>query len=76
MVIFLIYKTTEEYKNRNYYFDKFILERYLYSYNFIKLCIVKSLNDFKKEYKHILNNNEKIYTEKEYLINKYEKQKD
>ncbi|MBP3841055.1 MAG: hypothetical protein IK997_02880 [Bacilli bacterium] len=76
MVIFLIYKTTEEYKNRNYYFDKFILERYLYSYNFNKLCIVKSLNDFKKEYKHILNNNEKIYTEKEYLINKYEKQKD
>lgn len=73
MVVFLVYKTTEEYKKRNYYFDKFILERYLYSYSFNKLCIVNSLNDFKKGYKHILDNKEKIYTEEEYLKNRYER---
>ena len=73
MIIFLIYKITSEYKNRNYYFDKFILERYLYSYNFNKLQIVKSINDFRKGYKHIINNNEDILLEDELLKRIYKR---
>lgn len=71
VLLFLIYRVYEENKNKKYYFDKFILERYLYSYNFNKLCIVNSLEDFKKGYKHIIDNKNGIFFEDEVLNKKY-----
>ena len=75
MILFLLYKTTEEYKKRNYYFDKFVLERYLYSFNINKICIVDSIKNFKKYYKHIIKSNNKIILEKEALKEKFERKK-
>ena len=75
MILFLLYKTTEEYKKRNYYFDKFVLERYLYSFNINKICIVDSIRSFKKYYKHIIKSNNKIIIEKEALKEKFENKK-
>lgn len=71
IIILLLYKVFEEYKKRNYYFEKFLLERYLNNYNFKKLKEVKTVNDFKKEYKHIIKDNNNYYTEKEILRKKF-----
>ena len=71
LISFLIYKVTEENKKKHYYFDKFLLERYLYSYCFTKVKIVPSINEFKRGYKHIINNDNAIMNEKEALSRKF-----
>ena len=60
-----------EIKKKHYYFDKFLLERYLYSYCFTKVKIVPSINEFKRGYKHIINNDNAIMNEKEALSRKF-----
>ena len=72
MIIFLLYKTTDENKKKNYYFDKFVLERYLYTYNFSRVCVVASIDDFKKGYRHVIDYKERVALEDEALSNKYE----
>lgn len=71
IIILLLYKVFEEYKKRNYYFEKFLLERYLNNYKFKKTKEVKTINNFKKSYKHIIKDDGKYYTEKEILQKKF-----
>ena len=49
MILFLLYKVTVENKRKNYYFDKFLLERYLYSYAFTKVKVVPSFDDLEED---------------------------
>ncbi len=73
-IIFLIIKNIEEFINHNLIFNKFLLERYLYSINLKKSKIIKS-NNLKKmmrEYKHIFYYNNKYETEKSFLKKKFD----
>ncbi len=54
--IFLIKCIYLEIINIKYKFNKFILERYLNNYNFKKIRIVNSINKFKRDHIHIINN--------------------
>ncbi len=69
--IILIIKLLKEQKLTNYYKEKFLLERYLYKYNFKKSKIVTKENNFKRDYHHLLKIGQKYLLEEEYLKNKY-----
>lgn len=71
LILFLLCKVTEENKKKRYYFDKFLLERYLYSYCFTRVKIVSSLQDLKRGYRHIINNSHGIYDEDTLLDKKF-----
>ena len=60
--------------NHKLIFNKFLLERYLYHFNFKKLKIIKSenINKMKRDYKHIFYYNEKYETEKNILKKKFD----
>lgn len=71
IIVFLFLKLLIEYKNIKFYFERFLLERYLYNYKFRKSTIVNSTLDFKRNYKHLVMDNKKYFFEKEYLSKKY-----
>ena len=73
IVIFLSYKVIKEQKQINYIYEKFMLERYLNNYKFKKSKLIKTPNSFYKNARHIINENNKYYLEKEYLQKKYKK---
>lgn len=54
--IFLIKEILIEYKNINYKYNKFLLERYLNNYKFKKIKIIKNINNLRRDYYHIINN--------------------
>ncbi len=63
--ITLFIKVIEFYKNKNYLFNTFIIERYLYNFNF---NIIKKINDinkmYKEKYHYIDGKDEKEYIKK------------
>ncbi len=71
MIILLLYKINDEYKKKNYYFEKFLLERYLNNYHFKKKKEVNSIDEFRKRYNHYIKKDNFYYTEKEILKNKF-----
>lgn len=73
LVVFLFIKLSQEFKQVPYYYEKFLLERYLNCYHFNKSKIIDSLNKFQREYRHLVKNNSFYYTEKEYLQKKYKR---
>ena len=68
---FLIFKVFTENKNKNYLFDKFLLERYLNKYSFKKRKSVNDISEFIRMKKHIIKRNDRYYSEKEILDNKF-----
>lgn len=70
IIILLLYKLSSEYKKRNYYFEKFLLERYLNNYEY-KKKIVKSINQFMRNRTHIIQKNNRYYTEREILKTRF-----
>lgn len=66
VVLIYLFNTFKFFKDKNIYFSKFLLERYLYNFNF-KIAKVNNINDFKKYKKHIINNR----FEKDFLKEKY-----
>ena len=56
-----------EFKNINYTYNKFLLERYLYSFKFKKRRNISNINNMYKDCYHIFGNK----TEKEVLRNKF-----
>lgn len=67
ITIFLLYKITKEYKQVELLYNKFLLERYLYKYNFSKSVIIQNINNFHKNKRHLLKLNDKYYLENEIL---------
>ena len=55
------------YKNINYLFNKFILERYLYKINLNKTKTITKIDKMYKEKYHIIKENNHYFTEKQYL---------
>lgn len=73
VISFLIYKISYEWKNKKYTMDKFLLERYLYKHSFKKRKEVNSIDEFMRNKNHIVKINNKYYTEKDALYNKFNK---
>lgn len=71
MVSFLWYKLKKEESNKNYLFDKFLLERYLNHYQFKKRKKVEDINDFMRGKNHLVKRGTRYYTEKEVLYKKF-----
>lgn len=58
-------------KNINYYFNKFLLERYLYKYRFSKNKNINKIDNMYKEKYHVIKENNHYLTEKEYLKRRF-----
>ena len=65
IIAFLIYKTYEYYQNKNYIYNRFLLERYLKDYSFSKINTRKgNLDILKKDTYQYFKENGKIKSEK------------
>ncbi len=72
IVFFLIIKVIDEYIKHDYLFNRFLLERYSYEFDFKKIKNIKGLNlkKMKKDNRHIFYLN-RFYTEKEILQKRF-----
>ncbi len=70
---FLLGKVTVEYKKRHYYYQKFLLERYLHEFSFSRRRIVKEVRDMRKGCTHLFHTFLGYKTEKEILSKKFRK---
>lgn len=66
MIILIISKLINLYRNKFIIYEHFLLERYLYQYNFHKIKNISSIREFHRDHNHIIN----FVKEKDYL-NKY-----
>lgn len=73
MFLIVVVKIGLEVKKKNYYFNKFLLERYLNSYNFKRIKKISSIKKMMRDKRHIIKFNNTYYTEKEYLNKLYRK---
>lgn len=69
VLVLVICKLTNESKKEKYYFNKFVLERYLNYYRFPKIKVIKGINEMSRDYKHTFFYNGKTRSEKEELSN-------
>ena len=65
MIILMFTKLLKIYKNRYYYYNKLLLERMLYNYNFKKIKNINSIKSFYRDRIHYINN----IKEQDYLKN-------
>lgn len=70
VIIMVICKVIMESRKERYYFNKFILERYLHRYSFRRIKVISNINDMYKDCRHVIWNNYKNYSERE-AISKY-----
>ena len=61
------------YKDISYIYNRFILERYLFKFNYKKKVIIKNKDKMYKNRVHIFNVNGKLLNEKEYISTFFEK---
>ncbi len=66
MIFFMSHKLFKTYKNRFYYYQRFLLERYLYHYYFPRLKYVDSIKEFYRDCEHIIN-----YQKEQNFLKKY-----
>ena len=65
--IFLIFKIFDEKRELKYYFDKFLLERYMYSFKFKTSVVIDNICRMYKYKNNLFLKNNLIYNEKEIL---------
>lgn len=71
IISILIYNLISYYKNIKYYFNRFLLERYLYKFKFKKSKIIDDESFMFKNKYHVFNKNNDYLTEKQYLNRKF-----
>ncbi len=69
----LLFKIVFEWKRVGIYFNKFMLERYLYDYRFDQYIRIEDIKDMRRDKSHFLFFNRKYVTEKELLKEKFNK---
>src|SRR5574344_1052222 len=62
--LFLLIGVIKEYKSINYIYNKFMLERYSYKFNFKKIKIINNINNMYRDYSHLIRG-KRLMTEKE-----------
>ena len=70
--IFLLIKIIEEYLNHNNIFNKFLMERHLYKFDFKKRKIIEKEEEMYRDYKHLFYINNKWQTESEILKKRFD----
>ena len=73
ILIFIIVELFKEILKHKYYFNKFLLERYLNNFNYKKHKVIKNIKSMKKQTMHIFKINNKFYTEKEIIKELFDK---
>ena len=74
ILLFIILEVIKEITKHNYYFNRFLLERYLYSNNnYQKKKIINDIKKMQKQTKHIFKINNKYFTEREIIRNLFDK---
>lgn len=63
--ILLIFKIKEEEKSKSYYFDKFLLERYLYIFKYKKDVLISNIYNFYKYRNNLIKSENKLLNEKD-----------
>ena len=64
---FLAIQIIKEIYQHRYYFNRFLLERYLYDFHFQKKKEIKKVSQMKKDTRHIFKINNQYYTEREII---------
>ena len=74
ILLFVFIKTISEYKNHYSLFNKFLLERYQYNFNFKKERIINGENfaKMKKDYRHLFKVSNHYITEREILKKRFD----
>ena len=67
MLIILLTKLIKVYQKRYYYYNRFLLERYLYNINFSKIKNIKRIKDFYRDTSHFINFKSENMVLKEYF---------
>jgi len=75
ILLFLLIEIIKEINKHSYYFNKFLLERYLYNFDFSKRKVIKNVNKMMKDTKHVFYIDEKYYTEKDFIRKMFDNQK-
>ncbi len=68
IISIIIHNIIKYYQNTNYLFSKFLLERYLYKFNFKKVKNIKKITNMYKDKYHIIKGNNTYLTEKQLLF--------
>jgi len=71
IITIIIDNLIKYYQNINYYFNKFLLERYLYNIPLNKTIKISKITNMYKEKYHIIKENNMYLTEKQYLNNRF-----
>ena len=72
LITIIIDNLIKYYKNINYLFNKFLLERYLYKINLTKTKTITKIDNMYKEKYHVIKENNRYFTEKQYLNNHFQ----
>jgi len=76
VLVLIMCKLTEETKKERFYFNKFLLERYLNDYKFPKIKVIKGIEQMSRDYKHVIFYNGRAHSEKEELGYKFKQKND
>lgn len=68
IILLVICKLTGELKKEKYYYNKFLLERYINNYEFPKIKVIKAISNMSRDYKHVIFKDNKTVSEKESLF--------
>ncbi len=74
--LFISLEIIKEINKHNYYFNRFLLERYLYDNNYKKKRTISDIRKMCKQTKHIFKINNEYYTEKKIIHNLFDKQRE
>lgn len=69
---FLVINNIKEIYKHKYYFNKFLLERYLYPHQFKRKKTIKKINQMKRQTSHMFIINKKCFTEKEIMTKMFD----
>lgn len=73
---FTLVKVIEEYMKRHQIFNRFLLERYMKNYDFKNEIIIGSINDMKRDYRHLFKEKNSYITEREKLKKRFDFKRD
>ena len=73
ILLFIILELIKEIKKHNYYFNRFLLERYLYYPNYKKEKIIKNIQKMQKQTKHVFKIGNSYFTEREIMKKLFDK---
>ncbi len=73
IISYLLWQTIKGLKERYIYEEKFYIERYLNSYSFTKNKIITKANKMYKDHYHYLYKESKLFSEKEFLAKRFDK---